>query len=554
MTALSSNLMPTAEIVGFTHPPRAESRWWREAVIYQVYVRSFADGNGDGIGDLLGVRSRLRYLAELGVDAVWVTPFYRSPMADFGYDVVDYRDVDPIFGSLADAKALIDDAHELGIRIIVDVVPNHTSDQHDWFAAAVQAGPGSPERGRYIFRDGKGDHGELPPNDWESIFGGPAWTRVADGQWYLHLFAPEQPDLDWEHPDVHAEFAGVLRFWLDLGVDGFRVDVAHGMVKAPGLPDVGYAGQVKMIGADVVPYFDQDGVHEIHRSWRRILDSYDGERIGVAEAWAPSPGRLANYVRPDELHQAFNFHFLTAPWDAARFREVIQESLTTAALVGAPSTWVLSNHDVKRHVTRYGGGAVGLSRARAAALIMLALPGSTYVYQGEELGLPEVLDLPEEYQQDPQRLRDPDSGRDGCRVPLPWTATDEPPFGFTPPGIYESWLPVPAGWRELSVEVQLRDEESTLSLYRSALRIRRAHPSLGDGTLTWHESPAGTLVFTRDGSFACLANLTSDWIEVVLPLGGNEAGLLLASAKPGISGRVVRLAPDSATWWTLGDV
>ncbi|MGW0072461.1 alpha-amylase family glycosyl hydrolase, partial [Streptosporangium sandarakinum] len=267
--------------VGHTGETTA-TRWWRDAVIYQVYVRSFADGNGDGVGDLLGVRSRLRYLADLGVDALWLTPFYTSPMADFGYDVADYRDVDPIFGSLADARALIEDAHRHGLRVIVDVVPNHTSDQHVWFQQALAAGPGSPERERYVFRRGRGENGELPPNDWESVFGGPAWTRVPDGEWYLRLFAPEQPDLNWEHPEVHTEFESILRFWLDMGVDGFRIDVAHGMVKAEGLPDVGHSDQVRMIGADVVPFFDQDGVHEIHRAWRRLLDSYPGERIGVA--------------------------------------------------------------------------------------------------------------------------------------------------------------------------------------------------------------------------------------------------------------------------------
>ncbi|ETK37416.1 glycoside hydrolase family 13 protein [Microbispora sp. ATCC PTA-5024] len=528
--------------------PAVATRWWRDAVIYQVYVRSFADGNGDGVGDLPGVRSRLPYLAELGADAVWLTPFYPSPMADFGYDVADYRDVDPIFGSLADATALIEEAHALGLRIIVDVVPNHTSDRHPWFAAALAAGPGGRERERYIFRDGKGPDGALPPNDWESIFGGPAWTRVPDGQWYLHLFAPEQPDLNWEHPEVHAEFADVLRFWLDLGVDGFRIDVAHGMVKAPGLPDVGRLGQAELIGAQVVPFFDQDGVHEIHRSWRRILDSYDGERIGVAEAWAPSPERLANYVRPDELHQAFNFHFLKTPWDATRFRAVVDESLRTAALVGAPSTWVLSNHDVKRHVTRYGGGERGLRRARAAAMLMFALPGSAYVYQGEELGLPEVLDLPEHYLRDPQRLRDPDSGRDGCRVPLPWTAAGDPTLGFAPPGIYESWLPVPPGWRDLSVEAQQRDGASTLALYRAALTMRREHPGLGDGTLTWLDGPPGTLAFTRGHGFTFLMNMTPEWVEI----GPAPGELLLASGGPDTAGGVVRLAPDSATWWAAG--
>ncbi|MBG0817696.1 glycoside hydrolase family 13 protein [Planomonospora sp. ID82291] len=525
----------------------ATGRWWRDAVIYQVYVRSFADGNGDGVGDLLGVRSRLRYLADLGVDAIWLTPFYTSPMADFGYDVADYRDVDPIFGSLADAKALIDDAHRHGLRVIVDVVPNHTSDRHAWFVEALAAGPGGPARERYIFREGRGAAGELPPNDWESVFGGPAWTRLPDGQWYLHLFAPEQPDLNWENPEVHAEFESILRFWLDLGVDGFRIDVAHGMVKAEGLPDVGHADQVKMIGADVVPFFDQDGVHEIHRAWRRLLDSYPGMRIGVAEAWAPSLERLANYVRPDEMHQAFNFHFLTTPWDAARFRAVIDASLASSGAVGAPATWVLSNHDVKRHVTRYGHGELGLRRARAAALLTLALPGSTYVYQGEELGLPEVLDLPEEYLTDPQRLRNPEDGRDGCRVPIPW-ADVEPHFGFSMPGIEETWLPMPASWGPLSVESQLRDPASTLRLYREALRIRRDLPCLGQESLTWLDSPAGTLAFTRGDGFAVTVNLTGEPVELPAP-----GRVLLASAEVEITGGTVRLAPDSAVWWGRDD-
>ncbi|MER5324281.1 glycoside hydrolase family 13 protein [Streptosporangium roseum] len=531
------------ELVHADHASETATRWWRDAVIYQVYVRSFADGNGDGIGDLLGVRSRLRYLADLGVDAIWLTPFYTSPMADFGYDVADYRDVDPIFGSLGDARALIDDAHRHGLRVIVDVVPNHTSDRHVWFQQALAAGPGSPERERYIFRHGKGENGELPPNDWESVFGGPAWTRLPDGEWYLRLFAPEQPDLNWDNPEVHAEFESVLRFWLDLGVDGFRVDVAHGMVKADGLPDVGHPDQVRMIGSDVVPFFDQDGVHEIHRGWRRLLDSYPGERIGVAEAWAPSPQRLANYVRPDELHQAFNFHFLNTPWDAARFRTVIQESLATAGLVGAPSTWVLSNHDVKRHLTRYGGGEIGLRRSRAAALLTLSLPGSTYVYQGEELGLPEVLDLPEEFLRDPQRLRNPDDGRDGCRVPIPW-ADVEPHFGFSLPGIEESWLPMPASWGPLSVQSQLRDPLSTLHLYRTALEIRRDRRSFGDAPLTWLDSPEGTLAFTRGDGFACTLNLTGEPVELPAP-----GRVLLASEEPVVDGDTVRLAPDSAVWW-----
>ncbi|WP_149262380.1 glycoside hydrolase family 13 protein [Actinomadura sp. K4S16] len=526
------------------------TRWWRDAVIYQVYVRSFADSDGDGVGDLPGVRSRLPYLAGLGVDALWLTPFYVSPMADFGYDVADYRDVDPLFGTLADARDLIADAHAHGLRIIVDVVPNHTSDRHAWFQAALAAAPGSVERARYVFRDGRGPGGAEPPNDWESVFGGPAWTRVPDGQWYLHLFAPEQPDLDWENPEVHAEFADILRFWLDLGVDGFRVDVAHGMAKAPGLPDVGHPNQVEMLGTAVLPYFDQDPVHAIHREWRRLLDSYDGERIAVAEAWAPTPQRLADYTRPDELHQAFNFHYLTAPWEADGMRAVIDESLRTAGAVGAPATWVLSNHDVKRHVTRYGDGETGLRRARAAALLTLALPGSSYVYQGEELGLPEVLDLPEEFQQDPQRLRGEGAGRDGCRVPLPWEG-EEPPFGFGAGAA--PWLPIPTEWRDLTVAAQDGDPGSMLALYREALRIRREHPALGDGDLYWIASPPGTLVFVREagggnGRLACAINMGDTTARV------SVRGTPLLASGPvhtdrTASGGDVDLPPDTALWW-----
>ncbi|MFC4008806.1 glycoside hydrolase family 13 protein [Nonomuraea purpurea] len=482
--------------------------WWQGGAIYQVYVRSFADGDGDGVGDLIGVRDRLPYLAELGVDAIWLTPFYPSPMADFGYDVADYRDVDPLFGSLSDAKALIDEAHGHGLRVIVDVVPNHTSSAHPWFQQALRG----EKRERYIFRDA--------PNDWESIFGGPAWTQVEDGQWYLHLFDSTQPDLNWDDADVRGEFESILRFWLDLGVDGFRIDVAHGMVKPPGLPDIGRGNQATMVGREPVPFFDNDGVHEIHRAWRRLLDSYPGERIAVAEAWAPTPERLARYVRPDELHQAFNFHYLFAPWEAAELRAVIDSSLATAGSVGAPSTWVLSNHDVKRHLTRYGS----LARARAAALLTFALPGSVYVYQGEELGLPEVLDLPPEVCRDPQRLRDPDSGRDGCRVPLPWTRES---------GWQDPWLPIPAEWAELSVEAQHGVPGSTLELYRAALRLRREI----SGELTWHESPEGTLLFSR-GGFVCAVNLTETPVDF-----GVEGDLLIASDVPG--------AADSAAWWKV---
>jgi alpha-glucosidase len=530
----------TQELTSGAAAHSVRTGWWRDAVIYQVYVRSFADSDGDGIGDLRGIRERLPYLAGLGVDAVWLTPFYASPQADGGYDVADYRAVDPLFGDLTDAEELLRSAHELGLRVIVDIVPNHTSDRHTWFEAALAGGP---ERARYHFRAGRGAQGELPPNDWESVFGGPAWTRTWDGQWYLHLFARQQPDLNWDCLEVREEFDAVLRFWLDLGVDGFRIDVAHGMVKAAGLPDIGSREQVKMIGAQTLPFFDQDGVHEIHRSWRQLLDSYPGERIGVAEAWAPSTARLALYVRPDELHQAFNFQFLRCPWDAAAMRTVIEDSLAATASVGAPTTWVLSNHDVVRHVTRYGDGAIGLRRARAAALLTLALPGSAYIYQGDELGLPEVTDLPDELREDPSFFRSAgqEGLRDGCRVPIPWTE-DGPSYGFGPGA---GWLPQPADWKERAVAAQSGDPDSTLELYRSALALRRRMDGLASGPMQWLEAPEGVLAFSRPG-LICTVNTLAAAADMPAP--GRP---LLSTSEPVISGGSVRIPGDSCTWWVI---
>ncbi|MFF8531137.1 glycoside hydrolase family 13 protein [Streptomyces sp. NPDC015532] len=539
----------------------AHRDWWRDAVIYQVYPRSFADSNGDGMGDLEGVRSRLPYLRDLGVDAVWLSPFYASPQADAGYDVADYRAVDPMFGNLLDADALIRDAHGLGLRIIVDLVPNHSSDQHEWFKRALREGPGSSLRDRYHFRPGKGENGELPPNDWESIFGGPAWTRVTEpdgtaGEWYLHLFAPEQPDFNWEHPAVGDEFRSILRFWLDMGVDGFRIDVAHGMVKAEGLPDLGDSDQLKLLGNDVTPFFDQDGVHDIYRQWRTILDEYSGERIFVAEAWTPTVERTANYVRPDELHQAFNFQYLGSHWDAAELRAVIDRTLDAMRPVGAPSTWVLSNHDVTRHATRFANEAglgtqirtagdreLGLRRARAASLLMLALPGSAYVYQGEELGLPDVVDLPDEVRQDPAYFRGAgqDGFRDGCRVPIPWTRAGSS-YGFGDGG---SWLPQPAEWAELSIEAQTGVAGSTLELYRDALAVRRERADLGAGDgVTWLTAPEGVLAFRR-GDFVCTANTGNKVVTV--PAYGR---VLVSSGEVTLSkDGQAQLPADTTVWW-----
>jgi alpha-glucosidase len=533
--------------------PERES-WSRDAVIYEVYVRSFADSNGDGIGDLAGVMSRLDYLVDLGVDALWLTPFYRSPMADGGYDVVDHRDVDPIFGSLDDFDKLVVEAHARDLRIIVDLVPNHTSIEHPWFQAALAAGPGSPERGRYHFRRADG-----PPNNWQSVFRGPAWTRVPDGEWYLHMFAAEQPDLNWDNPEVREEYAGVLRFWLDRGVDGVRIDVAHGLVKAPGLPDATTDGS-SLFEAGATPYFDQDGVHEIYRNWRSILDTYAPERIAVGEAWLPDAARTARYVRPGELHQAFNFEFLLTPWSGPAYRRSIDDSLSRMGAVGAPTTWVLSNHDVTRHTTRLAtgrggtaGGAgsaeeatgaidteLGLRRARAAILLLLALPGSVYLYQGEELGLPEVLDLPASVRQDPifARTGGAELGRDGCRVPLPWSG-GPPPYGF---GAGPAWLPQPSDWAGLSVAAQRHDPASTLSLYRRALRLRR-ELALGRGDdVTWHSDPdADLLILSRRADIVCAVNLGDAPAEVSIV----EGSPLVASGE--LDGTM--LPPDRSAWW-----
>ncbi|WP_307858670.1 glycoside hydrolase family 13 protein [Clavibacter michiganensis] len=548
-----------------------DAAWWRSAAIYQVLLRSFADGDGDGIGDIAGLRSRLPYLAELGVDAIWVNPWYPSPMIDAGYDVADYRDVDPALGTLAEAEALIDEAHALGLRVLLDIVPNHTSDAHPWFPAAL-AGDAAA-RARYLFRDGRGAHGELPPNDWESCFRGPAWTRTTDadgrpGPWYLHMFAPEQPDLDWSNPEVHAEFVDVLRFWFDRGVDGFRVDVAHGLAKAEGLPDG--------LGADrrteAHPGWDQDEVHDVYREWRRVADSYDPPRVFVAEAWVARPERLPLYLRPDELHTAFEFEPLHTAFRAGPWRRVIDDGLAKAALSGAPSAWALTNHDVVRQATRYGreqpevrasneqqrarfgvdpvDHALGRRRARAAITMTTALPGVAYLYFGEELGLHEVEDIPDARRRDPihHRSGGTDPGRDGSRVPLPWSGTVAP-FGFSGDAAgrdrdrdgtarrAEPWLPQPDSWAELTVERQEADPASTLRHYRRLLAARRALV-VPTEPLVWLGSPPDVLAFRR-GRLECWVNLGAD--PAPLPSGMRVA---LSS-----SGEVAgTLPPDVAVW------
>ncbi|MFJ6000836.1 glycoside hydrolase family 13 protein [Arthrobacter sp. NPDC092385] len=551
------------------HAPSEGDQWWRSSVIYQVYPRSFRDSNGDGMGDLPGITAELGHLAELSIDAVWLSPFFTSPQRDGGYDVADYCDVDPLFGTLADFDALVARADGLGIRVIVDLVPNHCSDEHALFQAALAAPAGSAERAMFIFRDGRGADGSEPPNNWQSHFGGPAWTRVIDpdgtpGQWYLHLFDSSQPDFNWDNPAVRAEFERVLRFWLDRGVGGFRVDVAHALIKAEGLPDWGGradGGSSEGFPGWEAPMFGQDEVHAIYRQWRAILAEYDGERILCAEASIDPLPRLTNWVRPDEMHQAFNFAYLHHPWNAHGLRHVISSSLTAFDAVDAPTTWVLSNHDVVRHASRFGltdgpprGGdgigradaqpdtVTGLARARAASLAMFALPGGIYLYQGEELGLPDHTAMPDDARQDPTFVRTAGEriGRDGCRVPLPWQA-EAPSFGF---GDAEAtaapWLPQPEGWAEYARDVQSADSESTLSLYRTALQLRR-DLRLGAGSLSWsRDFEASDVVAFRNGEVLVVLNMG----EFAAPL---PDGRVIAASSPG-SVTDGLLAPDACVW------
>ena len=559
--AVTSAAMATTSV-----PTAPGAEWWRHAVVYQIYPRSFADGNSDGTGDIPGIRARLPHLIDLGVDAIWVSPWYPSPLLDGGYDVADYRNIAEGFGTLDDARAFIADAHAAGIRVIVDLVPNHTSWDHEWFTAARSAPSGSTERRRYMIRPGRGVDGELPPNNWTAVFGGSAWTRLDDGEWYLHLFDESQPDLDWTNPEVRAEFIDILRFWIRLGVDGFRVDVAHGLVKDPTLPDVAVnEGILESALIENHPHWDRDGVHEIIREWRAVLDAEQAEHgrdlMMVAEAWV-HPTSLPKYLRPDEYHQSFNFDFLQCEWDAGLMREAVDRALAGSEAVGSSPTWALSNHDVVRHATRYGlppetdwrawlldgphdalDAALGLRRARAAALLLLALPGSTYLYQGEELGLGEVFDLPTDVLDDPVwensgRTR---KGRDGCRVPIPWTVAGSS-YGFGENG---SWLPQPARFAALSVEAQSGDPDSTLELHRRAIAIRR-EMWIDAGALEWSNKftrEEEQVLCLRRGDMTCLVNFGSE--PVALP-----AGAVVLSSEPL---RTDGLLPGPAAAWIRTD-
>ncbi len=529
--------------------------WWRQAVVYQIYPRSFSDSNGDGLGDIRGVIEHIDYLSGLSIDAVWLSPFYPSQLADGGYDVDDYRNVDPRLGTLADFDEMLTGLHAAGIRVFIDIVPNHCSNRHRWFVDALAAGPGSPERERFIFREGRGDHGELPPSDLVSHFGPQGWTRVPDGQWYLHMFAREQPDFNWDHPDVHDEFLTTLRFWSDRGVDGFRIDVAHALVKdLDPLPNShSFAlDNTKDDGTD--PLFDRDEVHEIYREWRSVFNEYDPPRVAVAEAYV-HPHRRHAYASIEGLGQAFNFDLMKASWDIDEYRDVIAQNIEFSEESGSSNTWVLSNHDIIRHATRLDlpSGTEedvwyfaqtpidrerGLRRARAATLLILALPGSTYLYQGEELGLPEVLDIPSDQMQDPQWFRGEGriKSRDGCRVPLPWL-TGGPSYGFSAVAPH---LPQPGSFAGLAVAAQEQDPASTLHLYRSALHLRR---DLQTGEhLDWLDLGPSVLAFVRPNGWVCVTNFADE--PVALP-----GGEILLSSTP-CDGRQL---PGTTTAWLMSD-
>ena len=588
-----------------------DPNWWRQAVVYQVYPRSFKDNNGDGLGDLAGVTSRVPYLQELGVDAVWLSPFYPSALADGGYDVDDYRDVDPRLGTLADFDAMVAALHAAGIRVIVDIVPNHSSNRHRWFREALAAASGDPARDRYIFRDGLGPDRAQPPTDWRAQFGGSAWEPVGDGQFYLHSFAPEQPDWNWDHPDVRREFDETLRFWADRGVDGFRIDVADSLVKdlSEPLPTQAQLDAWPLDGTH--PLRDRDGVHAVYRHWRAIFDSYDPPRTAVAEAWVPVRQRRNLYAMPDELGQAFNFDLLEANFDAAQFHDIVDANLQMEAQTGSSATWVLSNHDVVRHASRYAlpdratddqrrcgtdwllsGGAEpvaqaarGLRRARAATGFILALPGSTYLYQGEELGLPEVPDLPDAARQDPTFFRSPgvDVGRDGCRVPLPWVSVSgarpsvsgarsgaavegeaavsgevsdaavSASFGFSTDPAVATHLPQPSYFLDFAVSAQEADPDSTLSFYRRALQLRREF--LGgqvSSQLSWLDTGAvQVLAFERPGGWICVTNF--DAAPLSLPVDGGvfaHCTVCLSSQDPTWGGQAFDgSVPGETTLW-----
>jgi alpha-glucosidase len=510
---------------GTSHP------WWQTAVVEQLYPRSFADSNGDGVGDLEGIRRHLDHLAWLGVDAIWLSPFFRSPMADFGYDVSDYCDVDPLFGTLADFDALVADAHAKGLKVVIDWVPNHSSDRHPWFVES-RSSRDNPKRDWYIWRDPAPNGG--PPNNWISAFtdGASAWTfDGTTGQYYLHLFLPQQPDLNWRNPEVAEAMHDTLRFWLDRGVDGFRMDVVHGIVKRADLADV-EEGFAQMVDES---RFDPPAIHQRLREIRTLLDSYPGDRVSVGEVYILSTAKVATYYGAgDELHLAFNFPPLYAPWDARKWRTRIERVQQELDPRGAWPTWVLSNHDNPRHRTRYDSEA----RARAAAVLLLTLRGTPFLYQGEELGLEDAV-VP------PDRVVDP-GGRDGCRAPIPWTV--DAPHGWHG---HEPWLPFPPSPGERSVEAMTADPRSITHLYRDLLALRRSCAGLQRGDLRLLDAPDGVLAYERrtgdgdgDGDETLTVVVNFSTASIAFEHAGEIAVSSVAGRDPGPFDGT--LAPDEA--------
>jgi len=520
----------------------SSQHWWHKAVLYQVYLRSFADANDDGVGDIAGLISRLPYIKDLGVDAVWISPWYASPMLDGGYDVRDYVDTDPLFGSLEDVQTLIDTSHRLGLRVVLDFVANHCSSQHPWFQSALSSPVGSKERDWFYFKDGQGEGGNEPPNDWKSIFGGPAWTRSKNldgtpGQWYFHLFDSSQPDLNWKNEEVLIQFDDILRFWFDRGVDGCRLDAVSAIGKDDDYRDMGFAPD-HLYRPDIwgpVPFYDAEGVHDVIRRWRRVAREYPTEKFLVGEVVVRDVDRLARYLRRDELQSALSFDLSKIVWDADAFRQMINTLHGACFERFSWMTWTLSSHDEKRTVSRYSqdGPAEGVlgdatpmghRRARAAYLLALALPGSACIYQGEELGLWEVVDIHEDRLQDPIYFRTgkQELGRDGCRVPLPWEK-DGPSLGFSTR--QDTWLPQPPRWADVSVATQLSDASSTLHFFRSVLALRSTLLNDDEWAVEWEPSPTGVLILRRGPDIRCVVNFSGEPFLI-----GDDEDLLVSSS------------------------
>ena len=537
--------------------------WWHTNLCYEIFLPSFADSNGDGVGDLRGAVAKLDYLVKLGVDSLWLTPFYPSPQADAGYDIADFCSVDPRVGTLDDFDTLLKEAHTRGLRVLIDIVPNHTSDQHPWFKRALAAAPGSAEREWYHFRDGRGERGELPPNNWHSLFGDTSWKRVpGEKQWYLHLFSAHQVDLNWDNPAVRDAFDDILVFWLDRGVDGLRIDAANNLVKAPGLPDTDPATFSASFGRLHGPMYDQDGVHEIYRRWHALVNRYQ-DRMMLAEAVGVKPiERLANYVRSDESQQAFNFDYQMSRWSASTYRSNIDLYIAAMASVNAPCCWVSSSHDQLRMTTRLGltdagsspmgldstteqpNEQLGLDRARALILLTMLLPGALYLYQGEELGLPNHTTIAPQFRQDPRFFDSKGTmiGRDGERIPMPWQA-NAPAFGFGPSD--SSWLPQPDSYARYAVDVQDKNHYSTLNLYRHLIALRTRY-RLGTGTLQWFDSPRNDVLIARNGPLCACINFGYTPID-------RPAGKVVAQSRPGID-KGHRLPGNAAVWIALDQI